>query len=106
LLQEITIKTRAIAEARIKYDKFDTVIGVRRYSQMNEKGTAVMCNDSNYTTRLIQPRIANSLWKPHIVTSLQLLFSFSNSIGGATFLISAGVIFAVSVMSFRLLKMK
>ncbi len=29
-----------------------------------------------------------------------------NSIGGATFLISAGVIFAVFVMSFRLLKMK
>jgi hypothetical protein len=32
--------------------------------------------------------------------------SLYNSIGGATFLISAGVIFAAFVMSFRLLKMK
>ena len=31
---------------------------------------------------------------------------FYNSIGGSTFLISATVIFAVFVMSFRLLKMK
>jgi len=48
------LKTRAIAEARIKYDKFDTVIEVRRYSQMNEKATAVMCNDRLFTVVLLE----------------------------------------------------